>query len=107
MLGRYICLAYSHIAVLTCVLYLVQVDLEHNQYRSFQGLTCLIQISTRTEDYVIDALKLRVQIGPYLREIFKDPTKRKVDLLLLHDSIVYLLFFFEKRPLQNVVTNHR
>ncbi|PON53649.1 Ribonuclease D [Parasponia andersonii] len=54
------------------------VDLEHNQYRSFQGLTCLIQISTRTEDFVIDALKLRVDIGPYLREVFKDPTKRKV-----------------------------
>ncbi|XP_062113570.1 protein RRP6-like 2 [Humulus lupulus] len=54
------------------------VDLEHNQYRSFQGLTCLIQISTRTEDFVIDALKLRIHIGPYLREVFKDPTKRKV-----------------------------
>uniref|UniRef100_A0A165ZRD9 HRDC domain-containing protein n=1 Tax=Daucus carota subsp. sativus TaxID=79200 RepID=A0A165ZRD9_DAUCS len=54
------------------------VDLEHNQYRSFQGLTCLMQISTRTEDFVVDTLKLRVQIGPYLREIFKDPTKKKV-----------------------------
>ncbi|KAL5547215.1 hypothetical protein UlMin_006902 [Ulmus minor] len=54
------------------------VDLEHNQYRSFQGLTCLIQISTRTEDFVIDALKLRIHIGPYLREVFKDPTKKKV-----------------------------
>lgn len=54
------------------------VDLEHNQYRSFQGLTCLMQISTRTEDFVVDTLKLRVQIGPYLREVFKDPTKKKV-----------------------------
>ncbi|KAF3442993.1 hypothetical protein FNV43_RR16911 [Rhamnella rubrinervis] len=54
------------------------VDLEHNQYRSFQGLTCLMQISTRTEDFVVDALKLRIHIGPYLREVFKDPTKRKV-----------------------------
>ncbi|XP_057778864.1 protein RRP6-like 2 [Salvia miltiorrhiza] len=54
------------------------VDLEHNQYRSFQGLTCLMQISTRTEDFVIDTLKLRIHIGPYLRELFKDPTKRKV-----------------------------
>lgn len=54
------------------------VDLEHNQYRSFQGLTCLIQISTRNEDFVIDALKLRIHIGPYLREVFKDPAKRKV-----------------------------
>ncbi|GAB2273458.1 hypothetical protein Dimus_008251 [Dionaea muscipula] len=54
------------------------VDLEHNQYRSFQGLTCLMQISTRTEDFVIDTLKLRVHIGPYLREVFKDPSKKKV-----------------------------
>lgn len=54
------------------------VDLEHNQYRSFQGLTCLMQISTRTEDFIIDTLKLRIHIGPYLREVFKDPAKRKV-----------------------------
>ncbi|ONK68872.1 uncharacterized protein A4U43_C05F16920 [Asparagus officinalis] len=54
------------------------VDLEHNQYRSFQGLTCLMQISTRAEDFIIDTLKLRVHVGPYLREVFKDPSKRKV-----------------------------
>lgn len=62
-----------------------QVDLEHNQYRSFQGLTCLMQISTRTEDFIVDTLKLRIYIGSYLREIFKDPYKRKV---------LYLLFYF-------------
>ncbi|KAK9951693.1 hypothetical protein M0R45_007129 [Rubus argutus] len=54
------------------------VDLEHNQYRSFQGLTCLMQISTRTEDFIVDTLKLRIHVGPYLRELFKDPFKRKV-----------------------------
>ncbi|CAJ1920171.1 unnamed protein product [Sphenostylis stenocarpa] len=54
------------------------VDLEHNHYRSFQGLTCLMQISTRTEDFVIDTLKVRNHVGPYLREVFKDPTKKKV-----------------------------
>ncbi|KAL0342142.1 UNVERIFIED_CONTAM: protein RRP6-like 2, partial [Sesamum calycinum] len=32
----------------------------------------------RTEDFIIDTLRLRVQIGPHLREVFKDPTKRKV-----------------------------
>lgn len=56
----------------------IAVDLEHNQYRSFQGLTCLMQISTRTEDFIVDTLKLKIHIGPYLREIFKDPTKKKV-----------------------------
>ncbi|XP_010515278.1 PREDICTED: protein RRP6-like 1 isoform X2 [Camelina sativa] len=54
------------------------VDLEHNQYRSFQGLTCLMQISTRTEDYIVDTFKLWDHIGPYLRELFKDPKKKKV-----------------------------
>lgn len=61
----------------------LQVDLEHNQYRSFQGLTCLMQISTRTEDFVIDTLKLRIHIGPYLRDLFKDPSKRKVSMLII------------------------
>ncbi|XP_023643593.1 protein RRP6-like 1 isoform X1 [Capsella rubella] len=54
------------------------VDLEHNQYRSFQGLTCLMQISTRTKDYIVDTFKLWDHIGPYLRELFKDPKKKKV-----------------------------
>ncbi|KAK7286593.1 hypothetical protein RJT34_21700 [Clitoria ternatea] len=54
------------------------VDLEHNQYRSFQGLTCLMQISTGTEDFLVDTLRLHSHIGPYLREVFMDPAKRKV-----------------------------
>ncbi|XP_043725821.1 protein RRP6-like 2 [Telopea speciosissima] len=63
------------------------VDLEHNHYRSFQGMTCLMQISTRTEDYVIDTLKLRVHIGPHLREAFKDPSKKKVMHGADHDVV--------------------
>lgn len=38
------------------------VDVEHHSYRSFQGITCLLQISTRTRDYVIDAIKLRSEL---------------------------------------------
>ncbi|XP_031094012.1 protein RRP6-like 2 [Ipomoea triloba] len=78
------------------------VDLEHNQYRSFLGITCLMQISTRTEDFVIDTLKLRIYVGPYLREIFKDPTKRKVmhgadkDILWLQrDFGIYICNLFD------------
>ncbi|KAG1333931.1 protein RRP6-like 2 [Cocos nucifera] len=33
---------------------------------------------TLGEDFIIDTLKLRIHVGPYLREIFKDPSKRKV-----------------------------
>ncbi|KAF3456490.1 hypothetical protein FNV43_RR01141 [Rhamnella rubrinervis] len=73
------------------------VDLEHNQYRSFQGLTCLMQISTRTEDFVVDALKLRIHIGPYLREVFKDPTKRKIVILcgFKRDFGIYVCNLFD------------
>ncbi len=35
------------------------VDLEHHSYRSYQGFTCLMQLSTRTEDFLIDTLELR------------------------------------------------
>uniref|UniRef100_A0A803MVA2 HRDC domain-containing protein n=1 Tax=Chenopodium quinoa TaxID=63459 RepID=A0A803MVA2_CHEQI len=54
------------------------VDLEHNSYRSFQGFTCLMQISTRYEDFVVDTLKLWDDIGSYLRKVFQDPFKRKI-----------------------------
>lgn len=78
------------------------VDLEHNQYRSFLGLTCLMQISTRTEDFIVDTLKLRIHVGPYLREVFKDPLKRKVmhgadrDILWLQrDFGIYVCNLFD------------
>ena len=64
------------------------MDLEHNQYRSFQGLTCLMQISTRTEDFIVDTLKLRDHVGKHLREVFMDPTKKKVRFL----QLTFLLF---------------
>uniref|UniRef100_N1QVF2 Phosphoserine aminotransferase n=1 Tax=Aegilops tauschii TaxID=37682 RepID=N1QVF2_AEGTA len=83
------------------------VDLEHNQYRSFQGLTCLMQISTRTEDFIIDTLKLRIYIGSYLKELFKDPTKRKVmhgadrDIMWLQrDFRVYVCNLFDTGQVQ-------
>ncbi|KAL3644130.1 hypothetical protein CASFOL_012062 [Castilleja foliolosa] len=90
------------------------VDLEHNQYRSFQGLTCLMQISTRTEDFIIDTLKLRVHIGPYLREVFKDPTKRKVlhgadrDIVWLQrDFGIYICNMFDTGQASRVLKMER
>ena len=73
------------------------MDLEHNQYRSFQGLTCLMQISTRTEDFVVDTFKLRVHIGPYLREVFKDPTKKKVRYTWLMFLLIQHLLLYVDR----------
>uniref|UniRef100_A0A670JFZ1 Exosome complex component 10 n=1 Tax=Podarcis muralis TaxID=64176 RepID=A0A670JFZ1_PODMU len=53
------------------------LDLEHHSYRSFLGLTCLMQISTRTEDFIIDALELRSDLY-ILNETFTDPAVVKV-----------------------------
>ncbi|XP_022718840.1 protein RRP6-like 2 isoform X2 [Durio zibethinus] len=90
------------------------VDLEHNQYRSFQGLTCLMQISTRTEDFIIDTLKLRIHVGPYLREVFKDPTKKKVmhgadrDIVWLQrDFGIYLCNLFDTGQASRVLKLER
>lgn len=41
----------------------VALDLEHHSHRSFQGITCLMQISTRSEDFVVDTLALRSDLG--------------------------------------------
>ncbi|XP_015691201.1 protein RRP6-like 2 isoform X2 [Oryza brachyantha] len=90
------------------------VDLEHNQYRSFQGLTCLMQISTRTEDFVVDTLKLRIFIGLYLKEHFKDPTKRKVmhgadrDIMWLQrDFHIYVCNLFDTGQASRVLQMER
>lgn len=56
----------------------IAVDLENHSMRSFQGFTCLIQISTRREDYVIDALALRQYIHRALAPIFTDDGTVKV-----------------------------
>uniref|UniRef100_A0A672RAU3 Exosome complex component 10 n=1 Tax=Sinocyclocheilus grahami TaxID=75366 RepID=A0A672RAU3_SINGR len=53
------------------------VDLEHHSYRSFLGITCLMQISTREEDFIIDTLELRSEMY-ILNEIFTDPAIVKV-----------------------------
>lgn len=47
----------------------IAVDLEHHSYRTFMGITCLMQISTRTKDYIIDAIALRDELH-ILNEVF-------------------------------------
>ncbi|XP_071116281.1 exosome complex component 10-like [Haliotis cracherodii] len=53
------------------------IDLEAHTYRSFQGLTCLMQVSTREQDYIIDTLELRHNMH-ILNEVFTDPNTVKV-----------------------------
>lgn len=50
----------------------IAVDLEYHSLRSFTGFVCLMQISTREEDFVIDTLALREEMEE-LNEVFTNP----------------------------------
>lgn len=65
----------------------VAVDLEHHSYRSYLGLVCLMQISTATEDFLVDTLALRSKLQ-VLNTVFCDPAKVKV----LHGSDMDMLW---------------
>eukprot|EP00898_Chlorokybus_atmophyticus_P007181 jgi/Chlat1/7464/Chrsp6S07500 len=56
----------------------IAIDLENHSYRSFQGFTCLMQVSTRAEDFIVDTLVLRSHIRGCLQSIFVDASKVKV-----------------------------
>lgn len=79
----------------------IAIDLEYHSYRSYQGFTCLMQISTRREDYVIDTLSLR-SVCYKLNNIFCNPSIIKVfhganqDILWLQkDFGVYVVNMFD------------
>ncbi|KAJ6465107.1 ribonuclease H-like domain-containing protein [Mycena vitilis] len=57
----------------------IAIDLEHNSYRSYAGIVCLMQISTRTQDWIVDTLALRAELATgALNEVFTDPAIVKV-----------------------------
>ncbi|KAF5404764.1 Exosome complex exonuclease rrp6 [Paragonimus heterotremus] len=79
----------------------VAVDLEHHSHRTYLGITCLVQLSTRDGDYIIDALALRDHLYK-LNEIFTNPRVIKVfhgshsDLMWLQrDFSVYVVNLFD------------
>lgn len=37
----------------------IAIDLEHHDHRTYLGITCLMQISTRDEDWIVDTIVLR------------------------------------------------
>lgn len=55
----------------------ISIDLENHSIRSYLGFCCLIQISTRDKDYIVDPFSLACQI-PVLGVIFADPRIVKV-----------------------------
>ncbi|KAH9480124.1 Exosome complex exonuclease rrp6 [Psilocybe cubensis] len=79
----------------------IAVDLEHHSYRSYSGFLCLMQISDREEDWIIDLLTLRSEIES-LNEVFTNPEIVKVfhgadsDIVWLQqDFNVYIVNLFD------------
>ncbi|CAL4111705.1 unnamed protein product, partial [Meganyctiphanes norvegica] len=79
----------------------IAVDLEHHSFRSYQGLSCLMQISTRTQDFIVDPFALRGKLT-CLNEVFANPKITKVfhgadfDILWLQrDFGVYVVNMFD------------
>jgi len=55
----------------------IGVDVEHHSDYSYLGFTCLVQISTRQEDFIVDTLKLREEMWR-LAPVFHNPKIVKV-----------------------------
>uniref|UniRef100_A0A7S1KUD1 HRDC domain-containing protein n=1 Tax=Percolomonas cosmopolitus TaxID=63605 RepID=A0A7S1KUD1_9EUKA len=77
------------------------IDLEHHSFRTYQGFCCLMQISTRTEDFLIDVVELRDDLH-LLNSSFTNPNIVKVmhgadcDILWLQrDFGLYIVNMFD------------
>ena len=55
----------------------IALDLEYHSYRSFAGFVCLMQLSTREADFIIDTLLLREELEE-LNEVLTNPGIVKV-----------------------------
>eukprot|EP01080_Neovahlkampfia_damariscottae_P006229 gene6229-10235_t len=80
---------------------IIAIDLEQHSYRTFQGFVCLMQISTRQEDFLIDTLALRKHMH-HLNSCFTNPKILKVlhgsenDILWLQrDFGLYIVNLFD------------
>lgn len=56
----------------------IAVDLEHHDVHSYVGLVCLMQISTRDKDWIVDTLKPWREDLQVLNEVFANPKIVKV-----------------------------
>lgn len=77
------------------------VDTEQHSVRSFLGFTALLQVSTRKQDFLIDAIALHDEMG-ILRDVFADPGICKVfhgadsdSLWLQRDFHIYIVNLFD------------
>ncbi|AMD20150.1 HCL001Cp [Eremothecium sinecaudum] len=65
----------------------IALDLEHHDYRSYYGIVCLMQISTRNKDWLVDTIALREELH-VLNEVFTDPNILKV----LHGAFMDIIW---------------
>ncbi|EGV66566.1 hypothetical protein CANTEDRAFT_128954 [Yamadazyma tenuis ATCC 10573] len=79
----------------------IAVDLEHHDYRTYYGLVCLMQISTRKKDWIIDTLALRDDLQK-LNVVFTNPQIVKVfhgafmDIIWLQRDLgLYIVSLFD------------
>ncbi|KAG6193435.1 hypothetical protein E4U27_007760 [Claviceps purpurea] len=56
----------------------IAVDLEHHDFRTYTGLVCLMQVSTRDKDWIVDTLQPWRHELQILNEVFADPHIIKV-----------------------------
>jgi hypothetical protein len=57
----------------------VAIDLEHHDYRTYRGISCLMQISSRERDFIVDILDPVVRDNAQeLNVVFTDPSIVKV-----------------------------
>jgi exosome complex exonuclease RRP6 len=54
----------------------IAIDLEYHSYRAYSGFVCLMQISTRDEDWIVDPFELRDKLED-LNEVFTNPTSSR------------------------------
>ncbi|EEH17321.1 hypothetical protein PABG_07482 [Paracoccidioides brasiliensis Pb03] len=66
----------------------IAIDLEHHDVHSYHGLVCLMQISTRDQDWIVDTLKPWREELQVLNEVFTDPKILKV----LHGSTMDIIW---------------
>lgn len=56
----------------------IAVDLENHSFYSYNGYSCLMQISTRNRDYLIDTVVLRGCLKKHLQQVFENPSIIKI-----------------------------
>ena len=85
------------------------IDLECHAFRTYRGFVCLMQISTREEDFLIDTLELRSSLH-VLNDSFTDPRIAKVmhgadsDVIWLQrDFGLYLVGLFDSGQAMRVL----